>query len=234
MNDNEVYQHAPLVETVFEIRFPGDPSIECNRDKFYNKIKKDYSKLLVPRCREGVAIALEPYSFEREDGTGAIGLSINKLSLNCKKYEGYQSFKKEILRVFSVFSDIFPEIKVLRRTGLRYINIIPFTREKGIIPLKSYLNVKIDLTPSIPAIFKNLSISFISQTEGGTITTRIEPVIAPDKSEAIILDFDYAKEDNLSMNQLEKYLEESHKHTKYLFEQLITENFRKIMKGEVV
>jgi len=35
----EIYKNVPLVETVFEIRFPVELAIECNRDKLYKKIK---------------------------------------------------------------------------------------------------------------------------------------------------------------------------------------------------
>ena len=48
-NQNEIYPHAPLLETVFEIRFPGELSVECRRDVFFMKVSvRDslYSKSL--------------------------------------------------------------------------------------------------------------------------------------------------------------------------------------------
>jgi uncharacterized protein (TIGR04255 family) len=231
---HEIYPKPPLVETVFEIKFSGEPSIDCHRDKFFNKIRKDYPKLMVPRAKEGVAIALEPYLFEKEDASYSIGLSINKLFLSCKKYQGFQVFKKEVLRVFAIFDNTFKAVSVLNRTGLRYINIIPFAREKGLIPLTSFLNINIALPESIPQEFKNVGISFVSQKNSGNITTRIEPVIAADKTEAIYLDFDYAKEGQLTFQSIEQYIKESHKHTKHFFEKLVTEDFKKIMRGEVI
>lgn len=231
---NEIYKNAPLVETVFEIRFPGEPAIECNRDKFYEKIRDIYSKVLIPRSFEGKAMTSEPYKFERVDGNNGIMLSINKMAVYCKKYERFKLFKKEAMRIFSIFGELF-KVQKLNRIGLRYINIIPFTREKNIIPLNNYLNIKIDLPKSIPTDFKNLNIIFVSQTEGGSITTRIEPVVSPDQTqEVIILDFDYAKEENLNFGSIDKYLDESHQHTKYLFEELITDDYKKVMRGEVI
>ena len=233
-NKNDRYKNAPLVETVFEIRFPEEPAIECNRDKFYKKIRDVYSKVLIPKSFEGRAIALEPYKFEREDGTNGIMFSINKMAVYCKKYEGFELFKKETMRIFSIFGELF-KIQKLNRTGLRYINIIPFTREKNIIPIKNYLNIKIDLPKSIPTDFENLNIIFVSQTEEGSITTRIEPAISHDQTqEAILLDFDYAKKENLDFSSIDKYLDESHQHTKYLFEELITDDYKKVMRGEVI
>ena len=49
-----------------------------------------------------------------------------------------------------------------------------------------------------------------------------------------MLDFDYAKDVDLNYKNFDAYLEESHKHTKALFEGLVTESYRKIMRGEVV
>lgn len=227
-------KNAPLVETVFEIRFPGEPSIECNRDKFYEKIRSDYSMVLVSSFQAGAIAAQPPYRFEREDGTSGVIMSINKISFYCKKYEGFSLFKKETMRIFSIFRELF-KVEKLKRTGLRYINIIPFTREKNIIPIKNYLNIQIKLPKSMSTDFKNLSMIFVSQTEGGNITTRIEPVISENQTEeAIMLDFDYAKEKDLNFDSIDAYLEESHKHTKDLFEGLITDNYRKVMRGEVI
>lgn len=233
-NKNELYQNAPLVETVFELRFPGEPAIECKRDVFYEKIRKEYVKVFVPNCSEGKALALQPYGFETEDGTRSIRLAINKISYICKNYAGFKLFKSEALRIFSIFKDLF-NIQTLNRTGLRYINIIPITREKDIIPIDKYLNVNIGLPESIPTNFKGINLIFISQTKEGSITTRIEPVISHDQmQEAIILDFDFTKEKNLKFDMIEKYIDESHKHTKHLFEELIVEDYKKVMRGEVI
>ncbi len=45
----EIYKNAPLVETVFEIRFNINLAIGCQIDKFYEKIKKVYSEILIPK-----------------------------------------------------------------------------------------------------------------------------------------------------------------------------------------
>lgn len=231
---NALYKNAPLVEVVFEIKFPGEPAIECNKDKFYEKIRNIYSHVLVPKPFEGRIPALEPYTFQREDGAGGVMVSVNKMAVCFRKYEGFNLFKKETLRLLSVFGKLF-KIKKLNRTGLRYINIIPFTRERKLIPLNNYLNIRIHLPESIPTDFKNLNIIFVTQKGSGSITTRIEPTVSPDGTrEAIILDFDYAKEEALSFDLVEKYLDESHRHTKHFFEELITDDYRKVMRGEVI
>ncbi|MBI5208221.1 MAG: TIGR04255 family protein [Candidatus Firestonebacteria bacterium] len=231
---NDLYINAPLVETVFEIRFPGEPAIECHRDIFFEKVRDIYPKILVPKLISGQPIALEPYRFECEDSTYGVMVSLNKFGIYCRKYEGFEKFKDEILKISKIFGELF-KIKKLNRTGLRYINIIPFTREDSTIPIKKILNFNINLPENISVNLKNLNIVFESETDGGCITTRIEPAISQDKTqEVIFLDFDYAKEKNLNFNSLEKYLNESHKHTKTFFEELITSDYKKVMKGDII
>ncbi len=230
---NELYKNAPLIETVFEVRFPGEPAVECNRDKFYEKIRDVYSEVLVPGFPPVKAVALEPYSFRNKNGN-AVMLSIDKLSVSCRKYEGFKVFKKEVMRIFSIFGKMF-KIEKIKRTGLRYINVIPFARTGNIIPLQDFLNINVQLPESISTDFKNLNIVFVSQAKGGTVTTRIEPVISQDQTrEVLILDFDYAKDGDLSFRKISDYIVESHQHTKHMFEQLIAENYKKVMRDEVI
>lgn len=225
---NEIYKKSPLIEAVYEVRFSPLLAIESNRDKFHDKIKDAFPNVVIPKSN------LEPYVFAKRDQSWSALLSPVLFAVSCKKYEGFQVYKKECLRLLSVFGELF-KVEKIARSGLRYVNIIPFTRESGIIPLKSFLNIEINLPKSIPSTFKAASMIFVSQLERGSITTRVEPVMSPDQSqEALILDFDYAKEADLRYKNLDEYLEESHTHTKALFEGLVTESYRKIMRGEVV
>ena len=225
---NGIYKNSPLIEAVYEVRFSPLLSIESNRDKFHDRIKDSFPDVIIGKSNP------DPYSFEKRDKSWSVLLSPTLIAVSCKKYEGFQFYKKECLRLLSIFGELL-KIERITRSGLRYVNIIPFTRESGAIPLKAFLNVEINLPKAIPSTFKAASLVFISQLEKGNITTRIEPVISPDQSqEALILDFDYAKEADLSYKNIDAYLEESHAHTKALFEGLVTESYRKIMRGEVV
>ena len=229
---DKVYKNSPLVETVFEIRFPGEPAVECNRDKFYAKVRDRYSNVLVPRSHEGMLMPLEPYRFERSDGLAGVMLSLNKMAVYYRKYQGFASFKKETLRVLHIFGQLFG-VKTLNRTGLRYINIIPFTREKGIIPLSNYLNFRVVFPKSIPTDFLNLNTIFVSKTGDGSMTMRIGAAMPSDQTkEVIVLDFDYAKQGNLDFESVERYLVESHQHTKRMFEEIMADDYKQVMRGE--
>jgi len=233
----EIYPNSPLIEVIFEIKFPGEPVVECRRDIFFDFIREDYSKIFVPQTKEGSFVALEPYHFEKEDRSSGIMLAMNKFSYYCRKYPGFALFKKEVIRLLEFFKKSYPKIITLNRTGFRYVNIIPFTREDGIVPLNRFLKVKLQMPTTIPERYKNISVGFIAKTNGGSITTRIETLLSADKSgEAILLDIDYAKEkeEGLSIANVKKYLEESHTYSRQLFEDLITDSYRMFLKGEAI
>lgn len=233
----DIYPNSPLIEVIFEIKFPGEPVVECRRDIFFDFIREDYSKIFVPQTKEGSFVALEPYHFEKEDRSSGIMLAMNKFSYYCRKYPGFALFKKEVIRLLDILKKSYPKINALNRTGFRYVNIIPFTREDGIVPLNRFLNVKLQMPATIPERYKNISVGFIAKTNGGTITTRIETLLAADKSgEAILLDIDYAKEkeEGFSIANVKKYLDESHNYSRQLFEDLITDSYRMFLRGESV
>ncbi len=232
---SEIYPNSSLVEVIFEMKFPGEPAVECRRDIFYNLVRNDYPKILVPKTKEDSFVALEPYRFEKNDGSYGVMLALNKFSFNCHKYPGFFSFKKEVVTLVGKFKKAYPQVDKLNRTGFRYVNIIPFTREEGLVPLDSFLKLKLHMPTAIPERYKNISVGFVAQTKGGSITTRIETLAAADKSgEALLLDFDYAKEESLSINKINQYLDESHNYSRQLFEDLITDNYRMFLRGETI
>lgn len=232
---SEVYPNSPLVEVVFEIRFPGEPIVECKRDVFFDFVKKDYPQVLVPQIKENVFVALQPYRFEKADKSAGIMLAINRFSYYDRKYSGFASFEREVLNLTGKFKKSFPKINDLARIGFRYVNIIPFTREEGTIPADKFLNLKLQLPAMVSEKFDNLSIGFVVKAEDKTITTRIETLTAIDQNrESILLDIDCARETDLSIKSIEKHLKDSHKCAKRLFEELITDNYRMFLRGQSI
>lgn len=230
----EQYPNQPLIDVAFEIRFPGDPAIECRRDEFFRQVRDKYSKVYVPKLQPGDAPALAMYHFKQEDDQATIMTAINKLAYSTKKYPGFGAFKAEILRIVEIFGSIFPVGK-LTRTGLRYVNAIPFVHKAGSIPLGEYLKVGFHLPPPATDSFKTLNFAFASQIGNGIINARIEHMLAEDKShEAILLDFDYAMQDELTFDKIEMYLVESHGVTKQMFEGMITDDYRNYIRGEEI
>lgn len=232
---NEIYENAPLEEVVFEVRFPGEPSVACNIDKFFETIRIKFNQVLVTIKAPDQLQIPELYRFESEDSKQGIIVGINKVAYFTKKYPGFKIFKDEALDVIQSFGKLF-KLDKLNRTGLRYINIIPFTREETILPIRNYLNIEVNLPLISSSKFNSLNMAFVSKAnEEGNITTQIRTILSQDKTrEAILLDFDYSKDANLVINKVNNYLEESHGYTKELFENIITDEYKKFMRGEMV
>jgi len=237
----EIYPNSPLVEVVFEIRFPGEPMVECRRHEFYDKVRDSYPRVLVPQIQAQGFPALEPYRFERGDRSAGVLLALDKFGYYTRKYPGYKEFKGEFSKLVSIFGKLF-NLSKLKRTGWRYINIIPFTRESEMIPLKRFLNLgpflpksELDSTRDNSEQYENLSITLISKMDDCSITTKLESIISSDGSrEALLLDFDCAKWKNLSFSKTETYIEENHKVARNLFERLITDSYRQYLRGETI
>lgn len=231
---DEVYPRAPVVEAVFEIRFPGEPKVECRRDTFFEAVRSEFPSVYVPALQPGSFPALSPYHFRAADGSSQIMVALNRLSFSTRAYKGYLPFRAKVLELFERFGKEFA-IDHLTRAGLRFINIVPFTREEGLIPLERFFQFGITLPVGLEYRPTNLSLVFTTELDGGQLTTKLEAVQDETKMmEALVLDFDYAKVKDLKFSAVDSYLEESHTHTKKFFEGLITPGFREWMRGEGV
>ncbi len=230
----EVYPNSPLIEVVFEIRFPGEMAIECRRHEFWDLVRDVYPRILIPTVRPGTAIPLEPYRFEREDGKAGIMTAMNRLAMYTRAYQGFRAFKAEFLRIHALFGKCF-HVDRLNRAGWRYVNVIPFAREDGLVPLKQFLNIGLRLPPIVPERFRALSLAFSAGTDGGSVTTKLDQLTDPrSQQEALLLDFDYGKEAELRFADVEAYMNEAHDYTRSLFEQMITADYRRYLRGEAV
>ncbi len=237
---DEIYPNQPLIEVVFEVRFPGEVRVECEKHLFWEKIRDEYPNVLVPRPDIEKAIALLPYRFRNADGTMTVMVAINTLAISASvPYPGYQKFSKEILRIYDIFQSLF-NLKKINRVGWRYVNVIPFVRKNGVIPLSSILNIGFKVPSSVPEEFKNLDMVFESEHEGCSVITKLQTIQRQhDKlEEALLLDFDFGKvstnDSELTFDKVPKYLEEAHKKTRQLFEDFITDDYRQYLRGDVI
>lgn len=232
---NKIYPNSPLVEVVFEIRFPAEPVVECRRDILYDFIRKDYNKVFVPKTMIGTANALEPYRFENDNRAEGVLLAINKFAYYSREYQGFKLFKESFLALLKRFKESYPGIKTINRTGFRYINLIPFTKDGGVIPLDKILNIEINVPELIPDKYSNLNIGFVSKTDKESITVRVESITAQDQSgESLLFDIDSFQDGDIEINNIVKHLEECHKTAHKVFENLITDDYRKYLEGNTL
>lgn len=229
----KVYRNAPLKEAVFEIRFPANLSIECRRADFYETIKTEFPHIFVPIPDSVEALALKPYEFRSVDSKKCVRFSINRFSFNTIDYSGgFELFEEECLRYITLFLNFF-EIKILNRTGLRYVNQIPIIRRNGVIPIAEYLNFGFKLPVAIssePELFHTV---LVNRVGDGKLRILVQYQQVDKSTEVIVLDFDYYYEGSLSSVDFPQLLTNSHKHIKEsVFMNLISDNYKKILEKE--
>lgn len=230
---SKLYKNPPLIEAVFEIRFPAELSIECQRDKFYEKIRKDYPQIFVPIVM-GESPSLKSYEFKSSDGREILRCSINSFSIHTNKYRGFAKFEEDCLKYIKIFIGLF-NITSLKRTGLRYINHIPIIKIEGCIPIEKYLKFGYHLPNNIQSnkfeIFHTIVVSKIEYGKLQLTTQYLEIPNAP-HTEFILLDFDYYFEGELKTNKISDCLKKSHEYTKKIFEDIISDDYKKVMDEE--
>lgn len=230
----EIYANAPLDEVVFEIRFSAELRINEERSRIYEIVRGDFPRIEVPASSPGDFPALKPFKFSSKDGNRIIQISMNRFSYHEKKYKGgFVEFEKSCLGLLPKFLELFG-IASLKRTGLRYINHIPFVRVKGIIPLAKYLNIKISLPGNAGREFEGLGVVLVSRLGEGKLRTVVETRSSgkEQKAEMILLDFDYFIEGSIAAGDVGKLLKMSHKHTKKVFLDFISKDYVPVMRGE--
>ena len=230
---SKLYKNSPLVESVFEIRFPPELAIECRKDEYYDQIRNEFPEINLPLADSPEPYPMKNYLFRDNKGEKGIQFSINKCSYHRYKYLGFCQFKEEALRYLGLFAEKF-RIQTLYRTGLRYVNHVPILREDGVIPIRKYLNFGYRTPESIPETYDFLHTVLFIKLGEGSLRILIQYKKLPDEKETeiIILDFDYFFEGNLEFSKVETYIDESHKHTKQIFEDLITDYYKRIMDIE--
>ncbi len=207
--------------------------MECHRDGLFEEIRQDFPQVFVPRISPVEPPALQPYHFRDPSERKTLMVALNRFAFSEKKYEGYQPFKESALQYMRIFGQRF-KIGKLNRTGLRYINLIPYTLESEALPMKRYFRFGLNSGSSELGEPSKLSLGYVLPTRGGNLTFRLECVASPEGKQAFAVDFDYSKEQNLCFGSVEEYLDESHTYTKKFFEDLISEEYRGFMRGDVI
>jgi len=229
----DVYPKSTLAEVVFELRFPGEPAIECRRDEYFRAIRREFPKVWVPNTELGKAPALQPYQFKSKDDAETVMVAINRFAYSTKQYAGFPKFKPRALKLAKGFCERFA-IRKLNRMGLRYINIVPFVRDAGRIPWQQYFTVRMNLPADAFDCLTNVNFAYEAKCDAGTITTRVACVRSDTADEAFVLDFDFAKTERVTAAKLAAAIQEAHDRTKQVFQQIVSDEYKAVMRGEAI
>ncbi len=229
----DLYKNPPLVEAVFEIRFPAELSIDAKKDEYYSKIRNEFPIISFQPPTISDPYQLRAILLKDSKHEKAIQFTMNRFSFHQYNYLGFNMFKKGVLKYIRMFIEHY-NINLINRTGLRYVDHIPILKENGSIPLKRYLNFGYKTPISIPENYEDLLTMLLLNMNDGKLRLLIQYLKIPKQieTELLILDFDYFYEGKFPITDIEAKLDESHKHTKQVFEDLITDEYKTIMNKE--
>ncbi len=146
----ETYKISPLVEVIFQLRFPAILLINSEQpSKFQEKIREEYphynekieyineminisDEIQIPSQN---TVGIKNYSFLSSDKTFKINLTSTFISFSTKKYTRWEEFYNKVKKLVEIFESIYKP-NFYTRIGLRYIDI--FTKSKWNLSDKSW------------------------------------------------------------------------------------------------
>jgi uncharacterized protein (TIGR04255 family) len=159
MTHGKLAKDDHLVEVLFELRYSSDRSTDALVEKFHDSLKQDYPehekmttqfvrfqmqpedgawKTVTSNDSENETLDIVRYRFKNVDGTRLCQLGNGILSINFLKYEGFDIFAQEVLRLVELHDSVFHP-QTYRRLALRYMNHFPYSQDRSPISLLSWL-----------------------------------------------------------------------------------------------
>jgi uncharacterized protein (TIGR04255 family) len=111
--------------------------------------------------------------------------------------------------------------------------MIPFAPGRG-VPITEFLRVGVAFGGDTVRDFGKFYLAAEFPSASGSLTIQVGSGNDEQQEKTLILDFDFAKTENLVVRDVHRYLDESHADTKRLFESLLTDEYRTYLRGEVV
>lgn len=237
MTIKPLYPNQPLVEVATEIRFSGNLAVEHVRAEFQKKIKSDYPLLKVPGAQEGIAPSLQPYRFQNAEGDTGIQVAVNSFSYFSHAYPGNKVFLSKVKNALTVFFDLLGEVDVTR-IGWRYVNAIPFTRKKDLLPLNRFFENGEYLSLDLAKDLSELSHHALMPIKDRLVNIKIDSATTRREAgeEIFLLDIDvYKSLDNparMNASLMFDEIKANHDRAYGVFEDIITDNYRAFLKGD--
>lgn len=228
--------NAPLVEAVFKIRFPAEPSVLSRMEEFYSEVRTDYPQVFVPNPNPTVPQALLPWQFKNSSGQRFVGISINSFSYHVLDYKDYPDFRESALPLAEAFCRQF-SIGELKRVGTRYINcIIVIRAEDGTIPVRQFLNFGFELPEIVPKDeLEDIHVQFASRMDKGRLLTIIHHERPSEgQPERLIFDLDYSLDKDVTSDRLREHMDSAHACIEDVFKQFVAEQYMRFMRGETI
>ena len=230
--------NAPLVEVVFELRFPGNFAVYAGLDRFQQTLGEEFPSLLVPKVHAGEAPALEPYQWQSEDGSRSISVALNLFSFMSRQYGVFGEFQSEFRKHADSFFGIYRP-KKFTRMGLRFINLFP-QLDSSVSALHPWLDLGMRTPVNPDGIVREIQGSMVVEVPPSilrlTFGKAIQSIPRPGSAfaglvEGFVLDFDFYREGSIPPEEMSSFLESGHETIESWFFSLLKPEALNMLEG---
>ncbi|HPA51044.1 MAG TPA: TIGR04255 family protein [Thermoanaerobaculia bacterium] len=239
MRESSRLANAPLVEVVFEIRFPGNFAVYAGLDRFQRALGPEFPSLFVPKAAAGEPLALKPFQWKSEDGSRSVNVALNVFSYMSRRYGVFEEFKTEFRRLSSMFFEIHRPDS-LTRLGLRYVNIFP-AMECTAEALHPWLELGLRLPALGESEASEVAAAFLLKRPGGTLRLAFGEAAPSDftpigpagvRLTGFALDFDFFRVGPAVVGDIDPFLDEGHQTIETLFFSMVKPEALRVMEGK--
>ncbi len=254
----EIYRDNPLVEVVFQLRFPTILSITSGPPaQFQELIRREYPWYseqgpadlpdVPPELREmlqgfGMPPAPLTYSFETENRTRTISLSQDSVSVQERQYHQWNDFRREIQSTEGILKEIYAPA-FYTRVGLRYRDVLDRSHyELESIPWSKLLNPTFlgvlgsqEIAQDVVQQSQSQAVLTIPDVEGGQVL--LQHGLAAREGEepsAYLIDADFSTQSRCDSDEAFDAADKFNKWAGHLFRWAITDVLREKLQPDTV
>lgn len=226
---DEVFDHNPLEEVSFEVRFPINLRIISNIYEVQVLLGDSYPLISREAIELESGLSETIYVFENTTQDQQMRIGEKFFTVIFYHYESFEKFLNEINKVSNIFFKAF-SITTLSRVGLRYVNVIK-SNNKTELSFRQYVKPTINFPITNRKKIKGFISEVLFQTDKYFLNNRT--VFFPDNEQeeySYILDIDAFTEETVVPEKLSEILNNLHKEIQLDFLNHITEDYKNLMR----
>lgn len=242
------YGKNPLVEVIYQLRFPTILNISANDPvDFQEEIKGDFpfyrkiiqeNEIVVNDVKSSVTKETN-HEFVSEDKKTKVNLTSSFIAVSSLSYDQWENFREKVNKIREVFERIF-QPSFYTRVGLRYKDVIDRTKfgltDKGWTDLiqPHVLGV---INASNQNTLNQWSVNSEFTFEGSEIATRQDLSLAikvGDQLPVMVFDCDYFLTGNLQSDSITNYSNQLHEKSSTFLRCAISEELHRAMDPQAL
>jgi uncharacterized protein (TIGR04255 family) len=218
------FTKAPVVEAVFEIRFPLNLAVDSFKYKFYDAIKNTHPIIELVDFNPFEHPITQNLNYYSSDKSENLICGASKFAYITRAYKTYHEFKNNFNQYIKSFNECF-NITEINRIGFRFINQIVCKKQENCVPLSNYLDFGFKLPDDIPlTMLKDFQTTLTLETKGGSIRSIIGTKNKGDQT-ILTLDNDLVQVGSFKMGNIIDLLDRAHEDIENIFLDFLSDKY---------